>query len=296
MIAEETSPIDFNSESEQFTQITKLAFRSQYLLHIMLAISALHLYDQDNGRRDLLTRASYLSSTALTLAKPFYNALSEEESIGMLFFSGFISTYSLAEGSLTPLQSPESIVERLLQSFHLVRGITLLLAPHWQYLANSWAGPILKTNIEAGTASPISQTPPGMSGSPNEHYRAVRALAHGLDNSEQRQACLKAHEDVFKYMHILRGANDRTTSNRLIMTWANDVQPPFEELVRQNKPVALVILAEYAVLIRYGADLWWVRKWPDLLMEYIGRQLGEDFDEFLAWPRDQIQSGLHKSI
>ncbi|TKA69266.1 hypothetical protein B0A55_08105 [Friedmanniomyces simplex] len=177
------------------------------MLAALLATSAVQLYETDPLRPELLIRASYLQSTALTLAKPHCTSLGQDESIGMLFSFGFTAIFSLAEGSVSSNYGPDNPInplDKLVQSFQLVRGIRVLLAPHWQYLATSWAGPILSSSMAAG--SECEAQPPY---SHAEEYRALRSLAFGLDDLEQRRSCLKAIDDVFRYIHALEEAEDR---------------------------------------------------------------------------------------
>jgi hypothetical protein len=55
-----------------------------------------------------------------------------------------------------------------------------------------------------------------------------------------------------------------------------------------RRPVSLVIIAYYAVLLKLGIGLWWVGKYPEALVRYIVALLGEEWAEFLNWPKSIV--------
>jgi hypothetical protein len=69
----------------------------------------------------------------------------------------------------------------------------------------------------------------------------------------------------------------------------------FHELLSERRPVSLVIIAYYAVLLKIGAGLWWVGRLPEALIEQVTTSLGEEWAEFISWPRSMIQGDARTS-
>ncbi|KAF2716985.1 hypothetical protein K431DRAFT_234090, partial [Polychaeton citri CBS 116435] len=49
---------------------------------------------------------------------------------------------------------------------------------------------------------------------------------------------------------------------RIIMAWPNQLNPQFPDLLECREPIALLVLAHYAILLSTRRKLWWLRKWP----------------------------------
>lgn len=273
---------------ETVRSYTTLVFEKRYLLHSQLAVSALQIYYREDSRQSLLVRAAHLQNTALSLAKPHMIALSEHESVPMLFLASQIAIYGLASEALQLESSSADLLNKLLDCFRLVRGIKTLLTPHWSYMLNSWVGPLLQYGMttESGLSFDFS----------SEKFvqaKMLRSLALGLEVREQRQACLDAIDMLFRFMSFEQQNVDILTSARLVQQWAVSICPIFETLLLQHKPVTLIILVHYAVLLSMSKQLWWVKKWPKLILEYVDRHLGEEWNDILSWPRMMISKDSH---
>jgi hypothetical protein len=92
-------------------------------------------------------------------------------------------------------------------------------------------------------------------------------------------------------LSLVQQCEDVSLSRRLVTSWPIEVDAEFHLLLANRKPVSLVILAHYAALLSLGTGLWWVGRWPVLLLEHISSALGEDWAEFLAWPRNIVFNG-----
>jgi hypothetical protein len=151
-------------------------------------------------------------------------------------------------------------------------------------LMESWISPVLKFAQDPGP-----QQLPETSELAAD-LQLLRPLSFGLELAEQRDACLEATELLFTSLTALR---DGTGTNvhlqaRLVLGWAACLEPAMQTLIASQKPVALVILARYAVLMAYSRSLWWLDGWAAILMNYVEVQLGHEWTEFLRWPKNTI--------
>lgn len=279
---------NLSANLENVQNYTALALNRKYLLHSQLAVSAMQIYYREESRHSLVVRAAYLQNTALALAKPHMVALPANESIPMLFLASQIAIYGFASGALQLEGSSIDPLNKLLDCFRLVRGIRTLLEPHWRFMLDSWVGPILQYGMtsESGLNTKFSSEKVTQA-------KMLRSLALGLEFREQRQACLNAIDTLFRFINAERQNVDLLTSARVVQEWAVSICPIFETLLLQHKPVTLIILAHYAVLLSMSKELWWVKKWPRLILEYVESYLDAEWDDFLSWPRMMIENDKH---
>lgn len=82
----------------------------------------------------------------------------------------------------------------------------------------------------------------------------------------------------------------------LILSWASFVPPEFIDLVKVQNPRALVIMAHYyaaGVMLAMPVDgvnvmPWWWRDRPRVMCGSICRHLGDEWAEFVRWPRSMV--------
>lgn len=264
-------------------KMAQLATTNAYLMHEAMAVSGLRLFSKNISRRELMTRALYHQSEALRLVQCQLESVSEDDSLALLFFTSHAALCGLAEPAFCDIHD-ETLdpIGKCLHSFQLSRGVTTLIMPHWEVLRQTWAWPAIASQMEAGSdLMPHPQSIPG--------YTHLRCLAFGLEREIDRQACLKALEFTLGAISLIQQREDVSMSRRLVSSWPIETGTTFHELLSGRRPVSLVIMAYYAVLLKTGAGLWWVGRLPEALIEQVTTSLGEEWVEFISWPRSVIQ-------
>lgn len=267
-------------------QMAQLATTKTYLMHEMLAVSGLRRFSKDRGRRELMTRALYHQSEALRLVQFQLESVSEDDCLALLFFTSHAALCGLAEPAFCDTHD-ESFdpIGKCLHSFQLSRGITTLIMPYWEVLRQTWAWPAIACQIEAGSdLTPQPQSIPG--------YMHLRCLAFGLERETDRQACLKALDFTLGAISLIQQREDTSMSRRLVSSWPMETSVTFHELLSGRRPVSLVVIAYYAVLLKIGAGLWWVGRLPEALIEQVVQSLGAEWANFISWPRSVIQGDV----
>jgi hypothetical protein len=263
--------------------MAQLATTKAYLMHEMLAVSGLRRFSKDKARRELMTRALYHQSEALRLVQFQLESVSEGDCLALLFFTSHAALCGLAEPAFCDIHDDSfDPIGKSLHAFQLSRGVTTLIMPHWSVLRTTWAWPAIASQIEAGSdLTPQPQSIPG--------YTHLRCLALGLERETDRQACLKALEITLGAISMIQQREDVSMSRRLVSSWPMETGITFHELLSERRPVSLVIIAYYAVLLKIGAGLWWVGNLPEALIEQVSTSLGAEWADFISWPRSVIQ-------
>jgi hypothetical protein len=259
--------------------LAQLATTKPYLMHEMLAFHGLHRFAKDTSRRDLMTRALFHQSEALRLVQQHLISATQEHGLALLFFTSYAAVCGLAEPALCGLHNDSSDpLEKMLHGFQLSRGIMIIVAPYWSGFSQTWAWPVFKSQIEAGgDLTPRAQDVPG--------YTYLRCLAFGLESESARKACMQALEFTLSSISLVQQRKDDRMSRRLVTSWPIETGAEFHALLTERRPVSLVILAHYAVLLKLGTGLWWIGEWPEALLSNISAILGEEWAEFLKWPK-----------
>jgi hypothetical protein len=259
--------------------LAQLAITKPYLMHEMLAFHGLHLFMKDRSRRELMTRALFHQSEALRLVQQHLSATTQEHGLALLLFTSYAAVCGLAEPALCDNHNEASdSLEKTLHAFQLSRGIMVSVTPYWSELRQTWAWPVIRTQIEAGSdLVPQTQDVPG--------YTYLRCLAFGLESESARKACLKALEFTLSSISLIQQREDDRMSRRLVTSWPIETGAEFHTLLTERRPVSLVILAYYAVLLKLGTGLWWIGDLPRVLLDHISAILGEEWSDFLKWPK-----------
>ncbi|KAG9593900.1 hypothetical protein KCU77_g1741, partial [Aureobasidium melanogenum] len=248
-----------------------------------MALSALHLYSKDRSRSELFDRACYLQGVAIQHVQPVIANLRQEDALAALLFSSHTSAFGLAEYMLNPHHDDTDPIDKIVECFQLSRGIKLVVSPHWPYLTQTWLNKLFvseKGNENRIRANLASEFPT---------YAMVRSLAFGQDDADRRKCCLETIEDIFTFIGALtHHAEDYPTSAYLIDQWAVKLPPEFKDMLVERKPIALIILAYWAVLISMNPRPWHLRGLAEVLIARIEDILGEEWAEFLRWPRESI--------
>lgn len=270
---------DQSTARDYARNVAQLAIARPYLMHELLAVHGLRLFASDTSRRDLMTRALFHQSEALRLVQPHLIATTQEHSLALFLFTTYAAVCGLAEPALCGIYNDSlDPLDKMLRDFQLSRGIVLLVEPIWSELPHTWVWPVIRSQIEAG-----SDLVPRAQDVPN--YTYLRCLAFGLESEPSRKACLKALEFTLNSISLVQQRRDDCMSRRLVTSWPIETGTEFHALLTERRPVSLVILAYYAVLLKLGTGLWWIGKWPEALLDHISAILSEEWAKFLKWPK-----------
>ena len=265
----------------------RIGFSKIYLLHAILAISALHLYHQDGSRSEMLTRASLHYNAALRLAQPHIVHLTEDHSMAMFAFSGYISVYAMAEACLRlRTNSSTDPIDEIIACFHLSRGIRAVLGPFYEHLSTSAISPILfheDIDRQAREDNSIAFE------APLQRLRARLPPVTTNDDGAQEDANASAMKSLFNYLAVCDLAAGYDFGKlRLVHQWLVEAHKDFLDLLDARDPLALAILAHYAVLVHQGKNTWWLQTWPQALFSHVQDTLDESWSDVLEWPKTKI--------
>jgi hypothetical protein len=209
----------------------------------------------------------------------------------MFNFSGFNSLFSFAEPVLRPSTSdPCDYIGDLLNSFRMARGIRAIIAKNPELLVdlgltNNPAWAYDTTKIE----STLTETFPQV-------LELEDLVSQHIRSADQRIAALKSVRSLFIKMAVLDDSPKDHSSASLIQRWAIECDDSFLALCEARNPIALILLAWYALLCQKRANIWFFRRWPRLLLHEIGNELQDsEWSRWVSEPKREIEQLLELS-
>ncbi|GAB7328527.1 hypothetical protein MBLNU13_g00485t3 [Cladosporium sp. NU13] len=264
-----------------------LGFQHPYVLHIILALAALHLTAVRPEEQKHKWYALSIShhGAAIKLARPHITASTSIHAEAIFNFSGFNSLFSFAEPVLRPITSDLSdYIGDLLDSFRMARGIRAIIAKNPQLLAdkgltNNPAWSYNTTLIESTLTEKFPQV-----------LELERLANQHIMDPEQLNATVKSIRRLFINMAVLDDSPKDHSSASLIQRWPIEFDTSFLALCESRHPIALVLLAWYALLCQKRANIWFFQRWPRVLLHAIDREVqGTEWAPLIVGPAQEIE-------
>lgn len=261
------------------------------VLHIILAIAALHLTSLHPEEPKWYALAISHHGAAIRLARPHITASGLTHGEAIFNFSGFNSLFSFAEPVLRPPTSdPSDYIGDLLDSFRMARGIRAIIAKNPGLLAelgltNNPAWSYDTTNIKATLTEKYPQV-----------LELENLVSQHVQDADQQNAAFKSIRGLFVNMALLDDSPKDSSTASLIQRWAIECDAPFLALCDDRHPIALIVLAWYALLCQKRANLWFFQRWPRVLLHAIDKELqGTEWTQWISQPSREVEGMITMS-
>ena len=264
-----------NNARQAFDAVINFAFGAPFLMHEILAISALHLSTLRPNQKELYSnKAAELQTYALSLFNNLPDSYNSENPIPVFLFSSFLGIHVLFDTLLYRPADFSLFIDRFVGCLRLHRGVYTLAKGSWALLQDTELRPLIITREQGETEG-------------NE-CAVLKSLMRSADLSQASvDTCQKAIERlqwVFDCSHLQTESTEDAGEADLIFAWPITISPEFTELLLQKRPEALAVLAHYAVLLHWRRNLWIIKDGGMFLMESIMRYLGSYWEHWLAFP------------
>ncbi|KAM3083933.1 hypothetical protein ACMFMF_001294 [Clarireedia jacksonii] len=262
-------------------ELVESGFSCHYIMHTVLALSALQLFSEDQSKTKWYMQATAHQDAAIKLARPLFQQPIAENSGDTFAFSAVTAIFALKEPLLRPaelLSKPFDPVTELLDSFHLARGLRHSLDKFPQEKTSEWkasAGAVAEERERARSVE----------------YPQLQALKDAISEHcahEEKNHCLDAAIRLFDYLSLLQTTPNTNRFAYLIHIWPQHISHEYIELCYNGHSAALAVLAHYSVLIGQRQKIWFFQGWPKVLLEHITDILDDTWYELLQWPKAMI--------
>ncbi|KAM0491538.1 hypothetical protein ACHAP8_010583 [Fusarium lateritium] len=273
-------------------KIPRLAFDNPYILHLMLALSALHL-----ARLEAVEAAKYEQlaekhhSIALVHVTNLLPKIKQDNCSALYIATVLVCNYAFAkppkEGHLlVPLDSNETAW------WNLFRGVRFVIDT--MGLEAIFSGPL-------GPFPPedTSNVPPSVGRTGYIAWEKPLAdLSSMIHNSQPSdfpdlvqicEALVSCFGDVFGTAEQPQDVTHGKT--HVIMRWLWFLDDDFTKQVEKLNPQVLVLLSYFSVLVQTLECFWYMQGWGYRILENIAKQIDPYYAAWLIWPRRQLELG-----
>ncbi|KAI5300658.1 hypothetical protein KEM56_002292 [Ascosphaera pollenicola] len=296
--------------------VVNLAFDHHFLLRGILAVSALHLATarRDEYPSDLLLQSAIHMDAALG---EFRGLLQNTPDSKQMYDAIFLLACLLAVhgfGSLKT-QPASDPIDAFIHCAGLIQGAKLVTVPHnWATLKRDdisalvsisrrqrqpviYEKPEICLLRERITAMPLP-SPPLLphaaafgpvteNGSPALVPSAAKL---DIDTEIDRMVYLRTIDELNETFSDIESCGpQKPFAIGLMCAWPASLSDSFMELLSRRRPLALVILAHFAVLLRNHESSWFLDGWDRKLLDAVEKAIPPGFEVFLAWPKRCIR-------
>ncbi|KAH8686440.1 C6 finger domain-containing protein [Ilyonectria robusta] len=290
----ETGPslaVDKASYDLWVAPLPRLALQSDALLYSMFSLAALHSASQDEAKKDhhMSICHTYLDMTVREHAKEV-SQLSKENVDALCLTSSMLRIYyflTLQERSLQPYRPPTEWMRATGSSSAIFR--------------QAW--PMVKDNPDSIAFQMITYTPVIRDVEARTGEENRRGLLHLLRRQESHELAeswdaevQEAYESTLSYIGgIWIAMNDHEppagVARRLVI-FPMLVNKRFIDLVEEQRPRALAILAHYFALLAMLRCFWWVGDVGQREVHAIAEVMPVEWQGAMSWPLEILEQQI----
>lgn len=260
-------------------------------MHGLLAVSALHLAHLHPLQHHHYTLLSTVHQTlALDLFSPTLTGPSPSTPTSLLLGT-LIFLLNISPLAPTPPSLPS-----LAHSFALLRGPRTLLTATPTAWHAAQSGPLAPLFL---AAPPLAAPAGPFVARLDALFGACRGVAGAPACVDARAAAMLAVEALrhtYAVLAGLRAEGGGAAGVERVWTWVVVVPEEFLGMVAEGRPVALVVLAYFAVLVR-GVEgdvaAWYLRGWSEGVMGVVERGVeGSGWEGWVEWAARCVREGV----
>ncbi|KAF1990045.1 hypothetical protein K402DRAFT_390364, partial [Aulographum hederae CBS 113979] len=260
-------------------KIPKMATEYPFLLHGILAISAIHLASLNRHRRhSLLRKACLHEDLALPSFRQLTSTVTARNCDALFSFSGLVTFYVQATSSPYDEQFPPLW-------FNLLRGTHTLLYSNWGLLSQGAFRAILKR----------TQQPIELVNNPEDRRLAALTLFVSAETPSTKAdhdmltLCNDAIIELRRVFSLPYSPCKTVDMRTAAHIWPGTISSAFMTLLQKRIPQALIVFAHYCILLhRCSRGSWFLEPVAANLVNFIRLSLDEKWQHGLEWPLEEV--------
>jgi hypothetical protein len=262
-------------------EVPRMAFKQRFLMHSLLSIAALHMASAKIGNQtSYVDKAIRHHNIALKEYSSSLDRINQENSAALFTCAALIVVFALSLAVTQPHDEVIGSVEEISSIFMLLRGVPVILEAMWPAIEESEIAPMF-SGREVNNATPLSDD---INGAIRQLENRNRFMWDADCNRETYSLAIQALKECFKR------ASSKEGDDGMVLSWPIMVGPDYIALLASRRPLALVILAHYAVILHGMRDTWWVRAWGQQLVQDVHRMVDDEWKTLTAWPMKMVRA------
>ena len=270
--------------------IPQLALRHSFLMHGLLAFSALHLaYVKPENNSKYLQLSDKHQSVALQEFRSILASNIDPEHADTSFALAATLSISFMARSCALSESATMDLNAITELFVLTKGVaTVLRSSARERIVQGPLGEMLH-----GSAYPQGievQLPLDVA----SRFSALRLMlvTYGLHQPALEYCRSALAELEMTYKTIAYFAPNTDIEIGMVSRWQVAVSMEYVRLIQARNPPALIILAHYAAAVASIRTAWYTQNWAEYALCGISEMLDDDMQHWIQWPVQQAQDKM----
>jgi hypothetical protein len=268
--------------------IPVLGVHHPFLMHALLAISALHMQstesDQSRSAQYLQAAAHHHEHAVRGMAASLAH-ISRDNCDALVVSSCLVVIYSFVSSRLEDSERPLD-PSRIASWVPLLRGVHSILKQAWNWVTGGPLSPLIRQyELSSATEGLDPETESVL----QSLYRLCtdRSLpgSEELSDTITSTAYFSAIAELRKSFATISQWESTIGS---IFVWPITAADKFVELLEERRPRALVIFMHYCALFTLVEDFWWSKGSALLELRRCEACLSEEWMQWIQWPRMRI--------
>lgn len=267
--------------------VPSLAFKYKFLLHGMLAVTALHkrFAEYEPGTADnLLDLARYHQQHALVLYIPLLKSIDEDNCHALFAFSVLLSIlcFSFLLDDSAEKSEDDGLISRFIETCDALHGSLVVAIEAREWLHNGEMHRMMEDALPI--TYEFSKFDPGLAAALEELLACARRepqppKQNAYMNAIYGLATILSLTQVYQVEHSISH----------IVAWPIVAGVEYCNLLRQRDPLALVILGHYSLALSIQSDLWMLQgglSWR--LVNAVSESVDDTWAPYLTWAKSQV--------
>ena len=266
------SPTNLAAKEICQTHILDQARKHHFLLHGLLALSALQLADSHSDPEPYTKIATTHHTQGLKLYYAILSNINRENYSASIAFASITIMYTF--GISRPGGTETSLIELV---DHLSQ--IFLLAHGWQSVVDAADG------LDHGTGAPIFPTADNHVGDLSTDTEVAFARLNDMNHGRDMAVYTLAISTLKSVFH---GLEEDRENPHIALQWAHTLPKEFVGLLHRRQNIALAIVGYYCIVLDALTGIWWLSGWGKDLFGVILANVDLPYQDLLEWPRQMI--------
>lgn len=263
--------------------VAEQALEHDFLLHALFSVCAFHLaaieHEDAQLNKDVAMEHHSLS---ISLAQPALRNITTDNCHALFAFSCFTAIVSFATPALTSPNTRDPLKE-VIDGFLLWRGISAVVESCFEAVARGPMGTLFYI--------PDHKHPEYITDDMKASLKLLEERNASLDIGE---AAKLSYSGAISQLYVLfascTGNHEEFNAETAVFGWPILVPKDYIDTLSKSEPMALAILAHYAVMLHNISHVWWAANWGPGLVDAVDKLLDDSWEACLQWPRDKVHN------
>lgn len=266
-------------------QAPKVGFTTPFVMHAILAVSALHLYRlcPTHRKQECLDQAHTHHMAAMQDVAPNITNLMEEQGTTVILFSWLTCVYACGR---PPTQNDALILGEsgTPEWLTFLRGNKVVLESSRDMFRHGVLAPVFNNGARH---SYVRRNTPAIDG--EQYVWRVREFIMGhVSDLADREMYIQAVGLLSQSYAFVMADVSRMADTTVVMPWLFEVPDQFMDCLQRKSPPALIVFAYFCVLVKKLDWMWWLEGLSERFMGQMFNALDPEYREWLRWPSEAI--------